>query len=130
VRVRGDESDRRRRGRLLCPAHWEESRAFYGRGVNFEILNGVSEIPPEFQLEIQLDMRVVADFTGSLATHGDGVSYTSGITGTTLLAEKPIQEEEEAAAATTLSVSSASSPSSVRLPPLLTKYLFTRIPKR
>ena len=61
-------------------------------------------------MEIQLDMSVVADYVGSLNTHGDGVSYTTGITGATSLAEKPIQEEEEAATAAASSASSASSP--------------------
>ena len=50
-------------------------------GYEFESLNGASDIPPEFQLEIQLDMRIVANFTGLLDNNGSGVSYRTDITG-------------------------------------------------
>ena len=79
-------------------------------GYYFETLNGDSDIPLEFQLEIQLDMSVVADFTGSLDTHGDGASYRTNITRATLLAEIPIQEEEDAVATATSSGSRESFP--------------------
>ena len=86
------------------PEHYVDTR------YEFESLNGASDIPPEFQLEIQHDMRIVADFVGLLDNNGNGVSYRTDITGANSLAEKPIQEEEDAAAASTTFVFSASSP--------------------
>jgi len=79
-------------------------------GYDFETFNGLSDTPPEFQLEIQLDMSIVPDYVGLLETHGDAVSFTTNITGVTLLVETPIREEEDAVAAATSTGSSESSP--------------------
>ena len=56
-------------------------------------------------------MSIVHDYIGLLDTHGDGVSFTTKITGATLITNTPIrEEEEEAAAAAPSDRSSESSP--------------------
>ena len=110
--MRGDESDsdNDEEEDFCAPLIGKNPEHYVDAGYDFETLNGVSDTPLEFQLEIQLDMSIVPDYVGLLDTHGDGVSFTTGITGIALLADTPIREEEEAAAAAPSAGSSASSP--------------------
>ena len=52
----------------------ENPEHYVDTGHEFESLNGASD-------EIQLNMRIVADFTGLLDNNGSGVSYRTDITG-------------------------------------------------
>ena len=110
VRVRGDDSDSEDDGEedFGAPLIEENPEHYVDTGYTFESLDGVTDTPSEFQLEIQFDISIVSDCVGFLDTNGDGISFTTGITVATALANSPPQEGEEAAAAS--AGSSASSP--------------------
>ena len=97
----------------MCSSCWggpgSVPEHYVDMGFEFETLNGPNDIPPEFQLQIQLDMSVVARFTVSLDTHVDGASYTTVITGATSLEEKSILDDEVTAADGTATASCTAS---------------------
>ena len=97
VRVSGDESDSSDEDSNYCTLLAGEIEAHYtDEGeYDFETLNGVGDIPPEFQLEIQLDISIVPNYVGLLDTHGDGASFTTNITGATAAAERPPSDDVE-----------------------------------
>ena len=102
VRVRGSDFDSDDEEEDFCAQLIGENPEHYvDAEYDVETLNGVSDIPPEFQLGIQLDMRIVPDYLGLLDTHDEGAFFMTNITIITLLSETPIREEEGVAAATT-----------------------------